>query len=448
MIRGGVLVLPDGPRVLGLAIEDGTICDIGLDLPGAAEEIDAGGLHVFPGVIDIHLHFNEPGRREWEGAATGSRALAAGGGTVFFDMPLNSTPCTTNAHEFDRKRAALEAASVADFGLWGGLIPGNVCQMAELADRGVVGSKAFMCDSGLPEFPRADDDTLYQGLKEAARLDLPVAVHAESQELTSALSRRMAEQGRLGIRDFLESRPVIAEVEAIQRAALLAGEAGAKLHIVHVSCGRGVVAALEARSRGVDVSIETCPHYLFFTEQDVERLGAIAKCAPPLRDAGCQEALWAKVMDGSVDVVASDHSPAPRELKSSEFWKAWGGIQGVQSTLAVMLDRGFHERGLPPERIAALLAGNPSQRFRIPNKGSLQPGNDADLALVDLSADYTLRPEDLHQRHALSPYVRASFRGAVRRTIRRGETIFQNGAITAQRRGQFVRPRRAKDTHA
>jgi allantoinase len=305
-----------------------------------------------------------------------------------------------------------------------------------------------MCDSGLPEFPRADDDTLYQGLNEAARLHLPIAVHAESQELTSALSRRMAEQGRRDIRDFLESRPVIAEVEAIQRAALLAGEVGAKLHIVHVSCGRGVVAALEARSRGVDVSVETCPHYLFFTEQDVERLGAIAKCAPPLRDAGCQEALWEAVMDGSVDVVASDHSPAPRELKTGEFWRAWGGIQGVQSTLAVMLDRGFHERKLPLERIAALLAGYPSKRFRISNKGSLQRGNDADLALVDLSADYSLHPEDLHQRHALSPYAGVTFRGAVRRTIRRGETIFQNGAVRALRGAKFVRPRRAEDTYA
>src|SRR5262249_33526942 len=198
-------------------------------------------------------------------------------------MPLNSTPVTVNAREFDRKRAALEASSITDFGLWGGLIPGNICEMAELAARGVVGLKVFLCDSGLPEFPRADDLTLADGLREAARLGLPVAVHAESHELVQGLSRRMMEQGRQAVRDFLESRPVLAEVEAIQRAVLLAGEAGAKLHIVHVSSGRGVAAAAEARARGVDVSIETCPHYLYFTEEDVERLGAIAKCAPPLR---------------------------------------------------------------------------------------------------------------------------------------------------------------------
>ncbi len=178
-----------------IAIEDGKIVAIGPELPGAADEIDARGLHVFPGLIDVHLHFNEPGRTEWEGAATGSRALAAGGGTLFFDMPLNSTPCTVNAAAFDRKRAALAESSITDFALWGGLIPGNVSEMAELADRGVVGFKAFLCDSGLPEFPRADDLTLFEGLREAARLGLPVAVHAESQEITQGLARRIAERG-------------------------------------------------------------------------------------------------------------------------------------------------------------------------------------------------------------------------------------------------------------
>ena len=325
-----------------IAVEDGKIVAIGPELPGAAEEIDARGLHIFPGLIDVHLHFNEPGRTEWEGAATGSRALAAGGGTLFFDMPLNSTPCTVNAEAFDRKRAALAASSITDFGLWGGLIPGNVPELAALADRGVVGFKAFLCDSGLPEFPRTDDVTLFEGLCEAARLGLPVAVHAESQEITQGLTQRIAPQERGGVRAFLRSRPVIAELEAIQRACLLAREAGAKLHIVHVSSGRGVALAAEARAHGTDVSIETCPHYLFFTGEDMERLGAIAKCAPALRDATERDALWAQLLAGTVDIVASDHSPAPPEMKTGDFGRAWGGIAGVQSTLAVLLDRGHH----------------------------------------------------------------------------------------------------------
>jgi allantoinase len=439
VVRGATLVTKGLPKA-DISIEDGRIHAIGPDLPGAKEEIDARGLHLFPGVVDVHLHFNEPGRTEWEGAETGSRAFAAGGGTLYFDMPLNSTPCTINARAFDRKHEALTAASVTDFGLWGGLVPGNLSEMAELASRGVVGFKAFMCDSGLPEFPRADDVTLLEGLREAARFNLPVAVHAESHELTLALQHRMREEGRSGIRAFLDSRPVAAELEAIERATSLAGEAGAKLHIVHVSSGRGVVAAAEARARGVDVSIETCPHYLFFTEEDVERLGAVAKCAPPLRQKCEQDELWAELLKGTLDMVASDHSPAPPEMKSGDFDRAWGGIAGVQSTLAVLLDRGHHARGLELERIGALLGGNPARRFRIANKGSLVPGADADLAIVDVSRSFDLQAEDLMQRHRISPYVGQRFRGAVERTIRRGETIFMKGKITARSRGVLVRP--------
>jgi allantoinase len=439
VVRGGTLVTQSLSQA-DIAIEDGKIVAIGPELPGAAEEIDARGWHVFPGLIDVHLHFNEPGRTEWEGSATGSRALAAGGGTLFFDMPLNSTPCTVNGMAFDQKRAALEESSITDFGLWGGLIPGNVSEMAELADRGVVGFKAFLCDSGLPEFPRADDLTLYEGLREAARLDLPVAVHAESQEITQGLARGIAPQDRGSARAFLESRPVIAELEAIQRAAFLAGEAGAKLHIVHVSSGRGVALAAEARARGVDVSIETCPHYLFFTEEDVERLGAVAKCAPPLRDAGQQDGLWTQLLNGAINVVASDHSPAPPEMKTGDFGRAWGGIAGVQSTLPVLLDRGYHCRQLPLERIASLLNLEPARRFRIAGKGGLAIGLDADLAMVALHRSAELLPGHLKQRHAISPYLGASFRGCVVRTIRRGETIFASGEITAAGGGRFVRP--------
>jgi allantoinase len=439
VIRGATLVVEGLPNA-DIAIEGGRIQTVGPDLPGAKEEIDAYGLHVFPGVIDVHLHFNEPGRTEWEGAETGSRAFAAGGGTLYFDMPLNSTPCTINAREFDRKCAALSDSSITDFGLWGGLVPGNISEMAELASRGVVGFKAFMCDSGLPEFPRADDLTLLDGLREAAKFDLPVAVHAESHELTRALQHRMRAEGRSGIRAFLDSRPVVAELEAIQRATLFAGETGAKLHIVHISSGRGVAVAAEARARGVDVSIETCPHYLFFTEEDVERLGAVAKCAPPLREKSEQAGLWAQILNGTVDIVASDHSPAPPEMKSGDFSKVWGGIAGVQSTLAILLDRGHHARGLPLERISSLVTGNPASRFRIANKGRLVPGADADLAIVDVSRVFDLRAEDLLQRYPLSPYVGSRFRGAVERTIRRGETIFNKRQITARSRGALVRP--------
>jgi allantoinase len=343
VIRGGRVVTPQGIRGVDVAVSGGSITEVAGEVAGGREEVDARGLIVMPAVVDVHVHFNEPGRTGWEGAASGSRALAAGGGAVYFDMPLNSTPCTIGPDDFDRKRTALEAASITDFGLWGGLVPGRVGDMAAMAERGVVGFKAFMCDSGLPEFPRADDGTLYEGMREAARVGLPVAVHAENEELTKALAMLAAGDR---VSDFLASRPVVAELDAIQRALLFAGETGAALHIVHVSSGRGVATAFEAKARGVNVSIETCPHYLFFTGDDMERIGALAKCAPPLRREDDRGALWLELLDGHVDIVASDHSPCDPDLKAGSFRSAWGGIAGVQSTLGVLIETGYHQRGL------------------------------------------------------------------------------------------------------
>ena len=438
VIRGGIVVHAHGRVKADIRIEDGRIAAIDPELPGAAEEIDARGLHVLPGLIDVHLHFNEPGHTEWEGAETGSHALAAGGGTLFFDMPLNSTPCTVTAEAVDRKREALEAASIADFGIWGGLVPGSVRQMAQMAERGVIGFKAFMCDSGLPEFPYSDDDTLRDGMAEAARLNLPVAVHAESERMTHALAAKLPGSGA---RDFLRSRPVASEVDAIGRAIAIAEATGAKLHVVHVSSGTGIARIAEARARGADVSAETCPHYLFFTEQDVERLGVVVKCAPPLRSEAEHAQLWAELLAGQVDIVASDHSPSlPSMKKEGDFRESWGGIAGVQSTLAVLMERGGDGRRVPFELIAKLVAGNPAARFRIPAKGALEPGNDADLLLLDPSRPYTLTTARLLQRHKMSPYVRFEFTGEVVRTMRRGETIFHNGKIVAKTKGRFVTP--------
>jgi allantoinase len=438
IVRGGTLIRPEGRLKADVLIVDGRIADIAPELPSAPEEIDARGLHILPGIIDVHVHFNEPGRAEWEGAQTGSCALAAGGGTLFFDMPLNSSPCTVNAREVDRKREALEASSVADFGLWGGLVPGSVGQMEPMAERGVVGFKAFMCDSGLPEFPYVDDQTLRDGMREASRLKLPVAVHAESQDMTKALAAKFTGSSA---RDFLATRPVAAEVDAIERVLDIAGETGASLHLVHVSSGSGVASAAEAKAHGVDVSIETCPHYLFFTEDDLDRIGVAAKCAPPLRDATVRVALWRELLAGRVDIVASDHSPSdPALKKEGDFRTSWGGVAGVQSTLAVLMERGTEGHRLRFEDISTLIAANPAGRFRVEAKGRLAVGYDADLALIDTSERYTLGSKQLLQRHKISPYIRHTFTGAVVRTIRRGETIFENGKIMAKTRGRFVRP--------
>jgi allantoinase len=242
-------------------------------------------------------------------------------------------------------------------------------------------------------------------------------------------------------KDFLASRPVAAEIDAIARAVELAGETGAKLHIVHVSTGSGIAKAAEGRARGVDVSVETCPHYLFFTEEDLETVGVAAKCAPPLRHPDEHAMLWSEVLDGRVDLIASDHSPAdPALKKAGDFRRSWGGVAGVQSTLAVLLERGLDGRRLRFEAISALIAANPAARFRIPSKGALVTGNDADLMLLDPSRSYTLAPADLLQRHKISPYLGFEFSGIVVRTMRRGETIFLDGNVAAETCGMFVRP--------
>ncbi|GIW37045.1 MAG: allantoinase [Meiothermus sp.] len=430
IVRGGNLITPEGLLQADMGVLDGHIVQIRQEIAEPArQEVPAAGLYVFPGLVDVHVHFNEPGQAHWEGIETGSAALAAGGGTLFFDMPLNSLPCTLDAPSFDQKLAAMRASSYTDFALWAGLTPKNLEYLPELAERGVIGFKAFMCNSGLPEFPACDDATLYEGMRLAAQLGLPVAVHAESEALTAHLAKKMRAQGS-SWREYVASRPVFTELEAIGRALLLAQETGCKLHIVHISSGAGVALAAEAKSRGVDVSLETCPHYLTFTEEDLERLGAVGKCAPPLRSRSEQNGLWSLVLQGAVDIIGSDHSPSPPELKhGNDFFALWGGIAGVQSTLGVLLTEGWQRRGLALERIAALLAQNPALRFGLSQKGKLAEGFEADFSLVDLTQSHTLTLPNLRYRHPLSPYLGQTFQGVLVSTWLRGEPVYVEGRI-------------------
>jgi allantoinase len=431
-----LLIRSDGEQG-DIAVSDGLIAATGPELEGGGQvEIDARGLDLLPGVVDAHVHLNEPGRADWEGFATGTSALAAGGVTTAVDMPLNAHPPTVDGAAFDAKRACGERDSRIDFALWGGLVPGNLEVMDELAERGVVGFKAFMADSGIDDFAAADDLVLYEGMRRAAALGLPVAVHAENREITSGLLARASAEGRTGMRDWLESRPAIAETEAIARAIHLAHEADCRLHVVHVSTGRGAALVAEARSRGVDVSCETCPHYLLLTAEDAERLGAVAKCAPPLRAADEAEALWTALLDGSLPMVASDHSPSPPELKTGDVLHAWGGIAGGQTTLALLLG----EDRLPRRRLIETLAGFPARRLGLRGKGRIEQGADADLVFVDRHASYELRGEDLHQRHPVSPFIGRRMRARIVRTMVRGHTVFADGRQVGEPIGRLVTP--------
>ncbi|HEX3870867.1 MAG TPA: allantoinase AllB, partial [Pirellulales bacterium] len=319
--------------------------------------------------------------------------------------------------------------------------PENVERVDELADCGVVGFKAFMCASGIDDFTAADDFTLWQGMQVAARLGLPVAVHAENDALTQGLASAAIKAGRRGARDFLASRPVIAELEAIEHAIRLADEAHCSLHIVHVSCGAGVALVVEARKRGADVTCETCPHYLVLSAEDVERLGAVAKCAPPLRTREEQESLWRSLEHGDIELIASDHSPSPPSMKQGDdFFAVWGGIAGCQTTLGLLLEEGVERRGLPLAQIVNLVTRRPAQRFGLTQKGRLEVGADADLALVDMSRSTMLAEDALRYRHRISPYLGRRLRGEVRRTIVRGRTIYGEGSTTPVPTGRLVRP--------
>lgn len=445
LIRGGTLVTAEGLQQADLAVVAEKLVALEPELSGTGRiELDARGLHIFPGIIDAHVHFNEPGRTDWEGFATGSRALAAGGATVCFDMPLNSSPPLLDAAQFALKRAAAEASSLVDFALWGGLTPVNLDRMEELAECGVIGFKAFLCHSGLDEFAAADDLTLYKGMEKAARLGKIVAVHAENESITAALIRQALVEQRTGVRNFLNSRPVIAELEAISRAILFASETSCALHIVHVSTGRGVQLVVEARARGIDVTCETCPHYLVLDEEDMVQSGAVAKCAPPLRSREDQADLWRHLFAGNIQFIASDHSSAPPEMKTGEdFFKIWGGISGCQTLLQLLLTEGYERRDLPLETIAALTSMQPAQRFGlVPGKGSLAIGADADLALVDLHQHRVLHASDLYYRHQQSPFVGRTLRGEIVHTLVRGRTVFQAGQPVSTPVGRLIIPAR------
>lgn len=397
-----------------IAIRDGVITEVEADLSEDGEEIDATGLHVFPGGIDSHVHFNEPGRTEWEDILHGSAALAAGGYTAFIDMPLNNLPVTTTVGAFDLKLAAMKRSARVDYGLWAGLVPGNLDQLEPLVRRGAMGFKAFMCPSGIDEFPMCDERTLREGMKRIAELDSILLVHAEDPT-------ELREPRGPTAQDYLDSRPYRSEDHAVYDAVDWAGEAGCRLHIVHVSWVPAAAYIHVRRENGADISGETCPHYLLYGDEDLETLGGVGKCAPPLRLKKALPDMWRTLAEGWLDMVVSDHSPSTLDLKQGEdFRKIWGGVSGCQTTRQLLL---AHEE-LDLRAIATVTSTNIARRFRIANKGDIAPGFDADLWLVDLGWEGTVRREDLLYKNAFSVHEGQRIRGRTARTMTHGPARF------------------------
>ena len=443
VIHRGRVVTRYGVVVADLGISGGVIAEISTASLRGHEDIDAAGRVVLPGAVDLHAHFNDPGRTHWEGWGPGSRAAAAGGVTTVVEMPLNSIPSTVTVDAVAAKLAAARGQSMVDFALWGGLIPDNVEDLPALAGAGVIGFKAFMSHSGTDEFPFVDDGVLLAGLEQLRDLGQLLAVHAESNAVTGDRARRLRAAGRRDPRAWTEARPPMAEMEAIHSVLLLAREARCRLHIVHMTLPEGAAAVRAARTRGLAVTAETCPHYLTLTDEDLARLGPVAKCAPPLRDAERQRGLWAALLRGDIDCVASDHSPCPTDEKirgEDDIWAAWGGIAGIQTLVPLMFTEGVHRRGLPLARLAALTATHPARIAGLwPQKGEIRAGSDADLIVADLDRAWRVSAEWLQSRHKHSPFVGRSVRGWIARVLVRGRTVCRDGEVVGDPQGRWLR---------
>lgn len=436
-IVNGVAVASDGVAPLHIGVREGRIVALVRDADQlhGAELIEARGLAIFPGVIDPHCHFWEPGWEKREDWQTGTRSAAAGGVTTVIEMPLSNPP-TVEEGAFRLKQQRAEGAAIVDYALWGGIVPDSAEDLEErviaLKDLGAVGFKAFMCWSAV-EFPPIDDGILLSAMRVLARHDLLLGLHCENDAIISHSETALRNAGRKDPKAFLESRPEIAEYEAIQRAIALAECTGARLYIVHMSLPQGGELIRLAKRRGVRVWAETAPRYLVLDESDLAKRGPIAKCSPPLRSKSSQEHLWCEVLEGTIDTLGSDHSTflvAEKAAGNDDIWKAPNGIADIQTAFPLMLSEGVQRRRMSLTRLAELSSTNVARIFGLyPQKGAIGVGSDADLTFVDLAAQWTIREEDMFYKQPGTPHDGTSVQGQVVRTMVRGETVFCEGDV-------------------
>ena len=436
------VVTPDGVRPAAIVVAQGRILDIvpigDAPPPHAAASVNAGSAAVLPGLVDTHVHLNEPGRTEWEGFVTGTRAAAAGGVTTLIDMPLNSIPATTTVSALRLKLQAAAPVALVDYGFWGGVVPGNVDDLEPLLDAGALGFKCFLVPSGVDEFAHVRESDLRPAMQRLAARDAVLLAHAE---LPGPIARAAAQGDPRRYATWLASRPEDAEVEAIELLLRLSEETGCRVHIVHLSAATALPIIERARRAGARITVETCPHYLTFAAEAVPDGSTAYKCAPPLRSAANREQLWDGLARGIIDLVATDHSPAPPALKrldSGDFMAAWGGIASLELSLAAVWS-GARAHGRALDDIARWLCGAPARLAGLDRKGRIAPGCDADLVIFDPEAEWSVEPVRLRQRHPITPYAGMTLQGKVRQTFLRGVRIYENGRTRERPEGQWVR---------
>jgi allantoinase len=437
-LKSTAVVTPAGQRPALLVLRNGRIADVlPPDTAVAMPVLDLGDAAVLPGVIDPHVHLNEPGRTEWEGFDTGTRAALAGGLTTLVDMPLNSAPVTTSVENLRIKQAATQGQLHTNVGFWGGIVPGNAAEVEPLIAAGVLGFKAFLTHSGIDDFPNASEADLRKVMPLLARHNLPLLVHCELSEDNDEWKKGDTRS----YPNYLASRPKHWEDEAISLMIRLCGEYRCPVHIVHLSSANSLAAIAEAKAQGLPLTVETGQHYLFFNAEDIADGQTQFKCAPPIRERANNEQLWQALQSGLIDFVATDHSPAPPDLKqlaSGDFASAWGGIASLQLALPVLWTAA-RQRGATLPDLTRWLSTNPTKLIgQAHRKGQIASGYDADLVVVAADATFTVTEQLLHHRHKVSPYLGQELSGVVTHTFLAGEEVFRHPEAMHLNQGQFV----------
>jgi allantoinase len=444
VIRGRRVVTEHGVGPAAVHVRRGYISSISIfeDVPDGCELIEAEpDSIVMPGLVDTHVHVNEPGRTDWEGFETATRAAAAGGVTTIVDMPLNSIPATTTLDGFEQKLEAARAKLYVDVGFWGGVVPGNTGQLSKLWEAGVVGFKCFLVHAGVDEFPNVTESDLREAMPALARLGALLIVHAELPGPIERCCGQPVDGDVQSYSTFLRSRPRAAENEAVELMIRLSRETGCRIHIVHHSSADALPQLRAARSSGLPITVETCPHYLHFAAEDIGDGATEFKCCPPIRERENREQLWSALSEGTIDMVVSDHSPCPPEMKLREqgdFMKAWGGISSLQLRLPIVWTDA-RARGFALEQITEWLCGTPARQVGLDRrKGAIAIGHDADIVIWKPDAEFRVDADRLHHRHKLTPYTGKVLRGEIEKTFLRGQIVYDGGEFGSVPRGEII----------